>query len=384
MNHQRFESILTGSDVPSEEPLLRALDEKTFFSKRGTILGVLLTLLVHFVAIFLIPSDLFEAKPFEVKDPYEEFSVEIMPDVVEEEEPEPEEFYTQTNPDAPDNPPDETDRFAARDQQAANEKKAEELDPNNRPASESEDDIDTDQFLSGELEPTPMTPPPGAEALEDTLAQDATPASNGLKKAVPLFSELPEFDLEEEGIKDHNFDLKDEDATDVTELFEGEDVEGEDVAEKTEEVEETTQVTQSRGVPTPSPRPRPKLPKVAPGPVRNSTAGVSNTGSIGVDAKFSEFGEYLERLIEVVSIRWNTLADQSAANEKNSMVKLKFTMRKDGEIENIELLDSTAKFIGISICRTAIQSGSPYGEWTAEMVETLGDEEEVTFAFHYR
>lgn len=377
MSNRRFETILTDIGAPEKEPLLAVLNDRRWFSREGIVIGILLTLFFHGLALWVIPTGLFESQPFVDDDPYKEYSIELEPEEVED-------VYTQTNPDEAENAPDETNRFAARDQQAANEEKPEELDPNNRPASKSDDDIETDQILSGDLQPIPVLPPQGSEAETNEQSQQAQVASNGLKKAIPIFSELPEDELDDEGIKDHNFEEMLEDATQVTELFKGEEEEGEDDAEKTEEVQESQQVTQSIGVPIPSPRPRPKLAKVAPGPVRNSTAGVSNTGNIAVDAKFSQFGDYVERLIEVVSIRWNTLADDSAVRESNSMVRLRFKLNSNGDVENIDLLDSTAKFIGISLCRTAIQSGSPYGEWTDEMIEVLGYDEEITFSFHYR
>ncbi|MCH6258861.1 hypothetical protein MLD52_20045 [Puniceicoccaceae bacterium K14] len=380
MSDRRFHSLISGKDLPKrKEPLLEVLNERWWYSREAVVVAVLLALLSHIAVYFFIPEDLFYTEPYKAKDPYKEFSIELAP-----EEEIPEDVYSQTNPDEADNEPDETNRFAARNQQAANEKKAEELDPYNRPASESEDDVETDQILSGELEPVPYFPPQGSDAEENVSPQHAQSASAGLKKAVPILSPLPEEELDQEGIKDHNYEVNEEEATNVTELFEGEDEEGEDDKEKREALDETPQVAQSVGVPIASPKPRPKLPRVAPGPVRNSSLGVSNTGNIAVDAKFSQFGEYVERLIEVVSIRWNTLADQSAAKERNSYVKLKFKINSDGVVEKIELLDSTSKFIGISICRTAIQSGSPYGEWSQDMIEVLGYDEEVTFSFHYR
>ena len=92
----------------------------------------------------------------------------------------------------------------------------------------------------------------------------------------------------------------------------------------------------------------------------------------------------MERLIETVSMRWNALAEEAAAKEHRSKVVLKFVLDKNGYISELRTMpDSTSKVIGIYMARTAVENGAPYGPWTAEMVEVFGNDEEVTFAFHY-
>jgi len=143
------------------------------------------------------------------------------------------------------------------------------------------------------------------------------------------------------------------------------------------------QRSESTSTAVPSPRPRPRLPRVAPGPIRNKKPGVSRTGSIAVDAKFSEFGEYMERLIETVSVRWNALAQDGGKMEGNSKVTISFFLENSGVVTDIELVETTAKAIGIYMCRSAIADGSPYAPWSEEMIEAFGNNEKVTFTFYY-
>lgn len=373
-----------------ETALLAALLERRRISRKSLIAGVVGTILFHLIGIFGIPGDMFKTEPGETVDRFREFEIELA--AAEEE---PEQQYTQTNPDAPENEPDETNNFAARSQQAAQEELPDEIDDENKPSSESEDDIETNQFVAGDLTPPEFSPPPSPpvqEVEEQEQLQEAPllapqTQSQPLIKSIPIAGEQEEKDPDETGLAEIEHD-ETEAPTNVNEYIQGE-------AEEGEELEEVAATAQPLSVPQsrreaveasePTPRPRPRLPKVAPGPVRNKDSGVSKTGTIAVDAKFSEFGEYMERLIETVSVRWNSLADEAAAKENKSKVVLRFILTKDGYISEMETRPgTTSKVIGIYMCRTAVEEGAPYGPWTAEMVEVFGDSEDVTFSFHYR
>ncbi len=374
-----------------EGPLLEILVDRRALTRKSLIAGLVGTLLFHLIGFFGIPTDVFTTEKSTVNDPYKEFEVELMAP----EEEEPEQVYTQTNPDAPENEPDQTNNFAARSQQAAQEELPEKIDPENRPSSESDDDIETNQFITGDLSPPEFSPPPSPqnpqqeeqEAVQETPLLVPQLQTLPLIKAIPIPGAQEEEDPDETGLAEVKYD-ETEAPTNVNERIDGE-------AEEGEEKEQEAATTQPLVVPQnsqvvseqsdPSPRPRPRLPKVAPGPTANRAPGVSKTGRIAVDAKFSEFGEYMERFIETVSVRWNALADDAAGKEGNSKVYLQFTLNKDGYITNLETKfpQTTAKVIGIYMCRTAVEEGAPYGPWTQEMVEVFGDDEVIKFSFHY-
>jgi hypothetical protein len=46
--------------------------------------------------------------------------------------------------------------------------------------------------------------------------------------------------------------------------------------------------------------------------------------------------------------------------------------------------ESTGKKEATVMCISAISAGAPYGPWSSEMKNTLGDSTEVTFTFHYQ
>ncbi|MBK1878868.1 hypothetical protein [Pelagicoccus mobilis] len=375
------------------------------YTREQWVIGVGGTICIHIWLILFLMFGKFTVEPMETVDRFKDFSIELEAPLEPEEE---EQVYTQTNPDVPDNEPDDTNRFSARNQQAANEEKPEELDPENRPANESDDNIETEQVLSGTLyEPLPALPPsesPNEESQEpeeqSTPPQPPSPnqpllaavedGGQTLKKEIPLFGSQEEAE-DESGLAEHVYDKLEEAPTNITDYIEGEQDEGE-TEQTVEESPElvgaprarpTLEAIQARdGVPTP--RARPQLPRLPSGPTRDSRLGVSSVGRLAVDAKASKFGEYMERLIETVKLNWDDLVERSSAEERKSVVKIKFILNQHGIVEDIEILEgTTARAIGIYMCREAIQRGVPFGAWPEGLVDMFGTEEDITFSFHY-
>src|SRR5205085_998972 len=82
-----------------------------------------------------------------------QFNIELAPDTFAkpaEVKPPPPFKFVETNPDAPENTPDKTQNFAARNTQAAQEKPAEKND-SDRPTTQGKKDFDTTQIVSGQL-----------------------------------------------------------------------------------------------------------------------------------------------------------------------------------------------------------------------------------------
>jgi hypothetical protein len=164
-----------------------------------------------------------------------------------------------------------------------------------------------------------------------------------------------------------------------------EDVEKDVAGDNAAEAEQRPAVRASPGgTQRPQPAPRPKVTILPPGPIEEQLTGVSQTGYVGVDARFSQFGEYMTRMREIIQLRWDALCSSRSYGEHGTLVVLRFRLTSDGRIWNLQTLDgSTAQEVGTLLCRTAIEQGQPYGVWTEEMVRVLGDDDIVTFRFRY-
>lgn len=145
-------------------------------------------------------------------------------------------------------------------------------------------------------------------------------------------------------------------------------------------------------VAAPTPNPRRVNPLLAP-PSPAGTSGlllrnpvdVGRAGALALDARFSTYGDYAQRMLEAVQASWwgilsRTRLDDFAAGT----VVVRFRLARDGTVPEAEIVSSTVPLLAALACKDAVQLPSPYDAWRPEMVALLGDEETVTITFHYR
>ena len=137
----------------------------------------------------------------------------------------------------------------------------------------------------------------------------------------------------------------------------------------------------------PAPRARPRLSmKIPAGPLMDNNTASSNTGRISIDSRFSEFGAYQQRMIEAISRQWNLLGSRyDLSSAIGSQVVINFALNTEGELVSFKIVFSTSTHTGAGLCEQSILSTAPYGVWTQEMVNTLGQQpQQVTIRFLYR
>ncbi len=130
----------------------------------------------------------------------------------------------------------------------------------------------------------------------------------------------------------------------------------------------------------PSPMSRPQIKNInVEGPLRYSSAASQRLGARAVDARFTQYGEYLAGMIEAVGTQWTLLCHSSYRNlsDQGTEVFLSFYINSDGEVIELMIDRSSASTLGESLCKDAILSRSPFGKWTEEMIKTLGLEAQV-------
>ena len=130
--------------------------------------------------------------------------------------------------------------------------------------------------------------------------------------------------------------------------------------------------------------PRPRLAQVRPGILQERPVGVANAGQVAVDAHFSQFGDYLQELIDIVQIQWERILTSSSMSPKpSSRVTINFRINSKGQIAEIIKVDGDAGEFGTNAALGAIREPAPYRAWTKEMVAVLGNEQVITFSFYY-
>ena len=342
------------------------------WDKRALVIGILGTLVFHLVFFVAVPRSLIVLGPADAADSRLGEDLELVL-TEEEEEPPPQPRYVETNPEAPENEPDPTDNFSARNQQAANETVPDELSPDKTPARDGVDDAPTDKAFAGTLEPQiTLQPAPATPDQQPQQGQDGS--QDPMSRNPPSGFEESRSD-DPDGLASSRGKPAPQPDPDAKEPTEG--------ADRPQQ-QALPEIAPSVASPErPAPAPRPRLPRALPGPVKRQPAGVSQSGRTAVNAHFGPFGDYLERMQEAIQQRWDALGRQRSISEAQTRVVLEFTLLKDGSIRDLETVDTTSQALGTLLCRSAVEQGQPYGEWSREMVNLLGEDEKITFTFYY-
>jgi hypothetical protein len=339
-------------------------------------IGVICTLIVHLLILVIAPqisvdrlsgthANLAAIAARKKKS----FDFELAPLPVVPPKPDPFKFV-ETNPDAPANEPDKTNNFSNRNQQSAQKEAAKEKDPENRPSVTGRDDLKSDAIVSGEH----SQPQQGAAVTPNTSQTKAEQqkAEQAKKEQIPLSG----FDKSEGKSPDgvgSNVSRNLAASTDASELVEG--------AREAKNTEGGMVATNQTNKPTPKPRPR--LTASRSTVLANRVTGTANVGAIGIDARWSEYGDYMAEVIEAVDHEWHGIVDTSNVHYKpNSHVSVTFSINSKGEVK-VTSVENFADDVAASQCTSAITNPGPYRKWTEQMVAVLGEEQSITFGFYY-
>jgi hypothetical protein len=123
---------------------------------------------------------------------------------------------------------------------------------------------------------------------------------------------------------------------------------------------------------------------VRPAVLADNKVGTQNVGITGIDAKWSNYGQYLQKLIDTVQIQFDDLNGKSRVlPPTGTKVTIKFRLDSEGKIAEIIEADGNGGIQTTRICISAISDRAPYGKWTDDMTAMLGDSQEMTFNFYY-
>ena len=301
------------------------------------------------------------------------FSIEMAQDqfIMPKKAPPPPDRFVETNPDAPENTPDKTRNFAARNQQVAQEKPTTE-GKSDTPQLEGKKDTDVTQIVSGQLNQQPQpppAPPPSPEVQQSVAEAEARREQNPLPGTEKIQGE------NKDGYGTSVAKTSDN-PTPVTERIEGQ--------KDAPIFEGNPQMTQPKIDPH-RPMPRPRVEKnVRPAVLAENKFGTANLGPTAIDARWSAYGQYMQQLIETVQVQWERILDQTRVMPPSgSTVSVKFRLDSSGTVSEILNSESTGGTQAERACISAITARSPYGKWTDDMVAALGESQEMTFTFYY-
>lgn len=334
----------------------RALSSAVYraFSWRRLGIAAALTLAVHGVIYEAAPKTLtLLARSVVPAEP-----VKILPKEIFEEIPEellPEEFrrkpqFAPVNPEAPVATPKTEDLFAAADQRAAQENP----DPESRDRTPTNDgELEDSRAVSDVALPRELLPPE---------LRNPSPAPNP-PAAVPAPPSEGE-SAKKQGV-------------DAPAVSTGTLSKGETPAKKGEQGNDS--------VPEPAPRPQILPPPGLKSITMRSNTAVNEIGACSLDAKYSEFGDYTQRMLEAIQAAWYIAVRRTAIVQPPAHVIIEYTLNADGTVDNAHVVFSNASEPATYACLDAVSSRAPFDPWRADMVAFIGKNSETSrITFYYR
>ena len=376
----------------------------THADTRAVQIGVVATLLVHGLILLLAPQieQLISPDSAEVVAEdwaSKEFQIELAPVVPVPAPPEPPRMqlpqFVEANPDAPDNAPDKTDLVAAQNQQVA------QILPtpkgqSDAPASKGDPSTDSTVLVAGlhsesrpasvqvpaspaskpQPAPAASTPPP-AEPAPAAKAEAAQEAARRAQSPLPGSEKF-------QGDNPSGYGTQVAPAAPAVSVTVTERIEG-TVDAKTDTGARTGLYYK---VDAKRPQCRPTLsPAIARGrasPLANRPLGTENIGAVAYNAKWSAYGEYMQKLIETVDSQWQRILEQSNITPPSgTKVTVGFRLDAKGEVAEIVKVSGGGGRSAEDACVSAIVARAPYGVWPADMIGVLGESQEITFSFFY-
>lgn len=324
---------------------------------------------LRFTSLSAPPKPSVAARTFRIQ-----LQPQIEPKVLPKPPPPPKPFkFVETNPDAPENTPDKTENFSDRNQQVAQEKPTPD-GKNDRPALDGKTDIHSTQIVDGRL----------TKPQETQIAQQpqTEPATEEVKAVVPKLEQNPLNGVDKKMGEDEraigtNISKATANQKPIPNKIEGQ--------QGVPLVDDATANTPA--IDPKHPRARPQLVKqiqTRPAVFEENKFGTSNIGNIAVDARWSNYGEYLKRMLDTVQIEWERIIVDSKNYPGGTTATIRFVMNSKGEISRVLEVEGTSTEQGKRNCVAAITDRSPYGVWTDDMKAMLGEEQEMTFTFYYQ
>ena len=118
--------------------------------------------------------------------------------------------------------------------------------------------------------------------------------------------------------------------------------------------------------------------------LRNSV-GVNRAGAVAIDARFSQYGDYTQRMLEAIQSSWWSIIERSQFESlQRGRVTVRFRLHRDGTVTDATILSNEVTRVMSLACKDAVMAPAPYDIWRADMVALYGESDIVTINFYYR
>ena len=135
---------------------------------------------------------------------------------------------------------------------------------------------------------------------------------------------------------------------------------------------------------------RPKLSQdVLSGPLLKSKSQAPRIGKVAIECRLNPYGVYMQQMLRSIENQWGELIRSSFRYMKQDQilpsVTYTFTLIKDGTIQGLSKTSTgDTGSLSSELCRQAIASRVPFGNWEDEMIAEFGNSDQITITFSYQ
>ena len=287
--------------------------------------------------------------------------------------------FVEANPNSPLNPPDKTNNFSFRDQQAAQPTISKQKKTGEMPETKGVE-------FSSKISPTARESP-ASKRLKPVTPQKQNPNKSNQKKEQSPPKTPPE-EFKDKPLSDEGLAVRGSEKDGVNKIIDlSKKNKLKDQKKKIDEGENT--VSPSQEINTIATRPRPKLsPDLLRGPIMKTVSSAPRMGVLAIECRLHPYGVYVQEMLRSIEDQWHHLAHGSLhflqKDKLKSKITYRFTLKADGTIQGLLLTSNEKTSLPAELCRQAIASRVPYGEWTQQMIDDFGQTDEITIHFNYR
>ncbi len=131
-------------------------------------------------------------------------------------------------------------------------------------------------------------------------------------------------------------------------------------------------------------RPRASIPSGTAGLLLRNSVGVNRAGAVAIDARFSQSGDYTQRMLEAIQSSWWSIIERSQfEGVQRGRVTVRFRLHRDGTVTDATVLSNEVTRVMSLACKDAVMAPAPYDAWRADMVALYGESDIVTINFIY-
>jgi hypothetical protein len=277
--------------------------------------------------------------------------------------------FVEANPNIPDNPPDKSEQFSFRNQQAAQPEKNDEFKPTNIPKlnnpNEGHKVVEKNKELKLLKQPLPSKSDP--KKVSKQVVQTPQKSNPRKSKILPESNGDGIYSKEKIG-KEENVDRN-------------------LVASLQANIPSPQKYT-SKTQPRSHQKARPKLSTdLIHGPLMKSKTSAPRLGQIAIECRLHPYGVYIQEMLQSIEEQWNQLARGSIQflqqDRLPGKITLRFKLQANGRIENLLRIDEEGYSLAAELCRQAIASRVPFGKWSEKMINDFGQSDEITLSFKY-